>query len=473
MGDCIMSNIYYQAQAQRPAPHGIAIPPAIRLGYLPACLVVAVALLFARSAHAVPSFAQQTGLPCQQCHTVAYGPGLTDYGRQFKLNGYVFGDNKPLMPFSLMVQGGYSRTGADQPDVPAPNYKVNNNFSVDQVSLFVANRISSHVGVFAQITYNGIAHFTHLDNLDLRYAHPLNFGDTAVVAGVSVNNNPTVQDLWNSTPAWGFPYISSALAPTPSARPVIGGFGQAVLGATAFVSVNNRYYFEAGGYRGLSAQWLDKTGVGRDSSAHLSGVSPYWRAAVQFAGGPHSYSIGTFGMDNRIQPDPLAPQKDHFTDFGFDGTYQYAGSGRHVVAANVALIHERQNLDASFAAGGSDAISNSLQTFSIDLTYAFQRTWVGAVSAFTSSGTTNALLNSPAALSGSNNGSPDSSGYSVHAEYIPFGKLDSIARPWLNVRVGLQYITYTKFNGGNSNYDGFGRSAKDNNTTFAYFWVIL
>ncbi len=436
-------------------------------------LLAAAALLSSAPVKAVPSFAQQTGLPCQQCHTVAYGPALTEYGRQFKLNGYLFGSNKQLLPLALMVQGGYSHTSADQPDVPAPNYKVNNNFSVDQVSLFVAGRLTQHLGLFAQITYDGIAHVIAWDNLDLRYTRSLTVGSTAVVAGISVNNNPTIQDLWNSTPGWGFPYITSKLAPTPTAGPAIGGLAQTVLGATAFVSLNNRYYFEAGGYRGLSGKWLDKTGVGADASAHLSGLSPYWRAAAQFSAGPHSYSVGTFGMDNRVQPDPSMPEKDHYTDFGFDATYQYTGTGRHVVAANASLIHERQNLDASFAAGGSDAISNKLQTFNVDLTYAFQRTWVGAVSAFASSGTTNTALYAPGALSGSNNGSPDSSGYSLQAEYIPFGKLDSRGRPWLNVRLGLQYIAYTKFNGGNTNYDGFGRSAGDNNTTFAYFWVIL
>ena len=436
-------------------------------------LLAAAALLLSAPVKAVPSFAQQTGMPCQQCHSVAYGPALTDYGRQFKLNGYVFGDNKPLFPLALMVQGGFSHTKADQPDIPAPNYKVNNNFSVDQVSLFVANRITSHLGLFAQFTYDGINHFIHWDNLDLRYTRSLNVGNTAVVAGISVNNNPTIQDLWNSTPGWGFPYITSALAPRPAAGVAIGSLAQTVLGATAFVSLNNRYYFEAGGYRGLSGKWLDKTGVGADASPHLSGLAPYWRAAAQFSQGPHSYSVGTFGMDNKVQPDPSMPEKDHYTDFGFDATYQYAGTGRHVVAANASLIHERQNLDASFAAGGSDVVSNSLQTFNVDLTYAFQRTWVGAISAFTSSGTTNMALNPPGALSGSNNGSPDSSGYVLQAEYIPFGKLDSYGRPWLNVRLGLEYTAYTKFNGGNSNYDGSGRAAGDNNTTFAYFWVIL
>lgn len=440
-----------------------------RLRSLVLVLAALTALLVGTNARAVPSFAQQTGLPCQQCHTVAYGPALTEYGRQFKLNGYVFGEGQSLMPLALMVQGGYSRTRADQPDVPAPNYKVNNNFSVDQVSLFVASRITPHLGLFAQITYDGIGHVTAWDNLDLRYARSFTLGDNALVTGVSVNNSPTVQDLWNSTPTWGFPYISSALAPTPAAGPMIGGLGQTVLGATAFVSVNNRYYFEAGGYRGLSSKWLDKTGVGADASANLTGVSPYWRAAVQWSQGPQSYSVGTFGMENRVQADATMPEKDRYTDFGFDATYQYAGTGRHVLAANVSLIHERQQL----AAGESDAVNNSLQTFNADLTYAFQRTWVGAVSVFSTSGTTNTALNSPAPLSGSATGSPDSRGYSLQAEYIPFGKLNSYARPWLNVRVGLQYVAYTKFNGADSNYDGFGRSAGDNNTTFAYFWVIL
>ena len=431
------------------------------------------ALLFSGNALAVPSFAQQTGAPCSQCHTVGYGPALTDYGRQFKLNGYVFGDNKPLMPLALMVQGGYSHTSADQPDVPAPNYKVNDNFSVDQVSLFVASRITSHLGLFAQFTYDGINHFTHWDNLDLRYTRSFTVGDTAIVTGVSVNNNPTIQDLWNSTPGWGFPYISAALAPTPAAGPMIGGLAQTVLGATVFASVNNRYYLEAGGYRELSSNWLDKTGVGRDSTPNLTGVSPYWRAAVQFTEGVHSYSVGTFGMDTQVQPDPSMPEKDRYTDFGFDATYQYAGTGQHVLAANASLIHENQNLAASYAAGGSDAVGNDLQTFRVDLTYAFRRTWVGSVSTFVTSGSTNTALNPPGALSGSNNGSPDSNGYTLQAEYIPFGKLESFGRPWANVRLGLQYIAYTKFNGGTSNYDGFGRSAGDNNTTFAYFWVIL
>ena len=48
-----------------------------------------IALLLAlplTPAHAVPSFARQTGYTCAVCHTVF--PQLTAFGRNFKLHGY-------------------------------------------------------------------------------------------------------------------------------------------------------------------------------------------------------------------------------------------------------------------------------------------------------------------------------------------------------------------------------------------------
>src|ERR1035437_7618236 len=40
-------------------------------------------------ANALPSYARQTGQPCGTCHTDY--PGLTPYGRLFKLGGYTAG----------------------------------------------------------------------------------------------------------------------------------------------------------------------------------------------------------------------------------------------------------------------------------------------------------------------------------------------------------------------------------------------
>src|SRR4029077_14189165 len=41
----------------------------------------------ARESGAVPSFARKYGVSCSQCHSEY--PLLNDFGRQFKLNGYV------------------------------------------------------------------------------------------------------------------------------------------------------------------------------------------------------------------------------------------------------------------------------------------------------------------------------------------------------------------------------------------------
>ena len=56
-------------------------------------------------AHAVPSFARQTGSECAACHVGAYGPHLTPYGIRFKLGGYTDSDGKSgKVPLSAQVQ---------------------------------------------------------------------------------------------------------------------------------------------------------------------------------------------------------------------------------------------------------------------------------------------------------------------------------------------------------------------------------
>jgi hypothetical protein len=438
-------------------------------------VALCVIVLSSSYAHALPSFARQTGMPCAQCHTVAYGPALTAYGRQFKLNGYVWGDAKQVVPpIALMVQGGFTHTSKAQVDEPAPHFATNNNLSVDQVSAFYGGRITQHVGAFVQVTYSGEDRVTTWDNLDVRYARSTMMGNTSVVFGISVNNNPTVQDLWNSTPAWSYPYITSALAPTPAAAPMIaGGLAQLVLGATAYAMVDDHFYLEAGAYRGLSDRWLRNVGLGPDDNLHMDGLSPYWRATWQTDFRRHYFSAGVFGMNTKLHPDPSAPETDRFNDIGLDLTYQYTNDSGHGVSANFTVVHEKQSLDASYAAGNSAANFNHLNTANLDVTYAYRQTWVASVGLFDTSGSTDMGLYAPGPVSGSLTGSPDSRGYLVQLEYVPFGKLDSFASPWLNVRVGLQYTGYQRFNGAGANYDGFGRSASDNDTLFGFFWLAL
>src|SRR5690348_9162189 len=83
------------------------------------------ALCLAQQALAVPSFARQTGLACNACHTVA--PQLNAFGRFFKLHGYVLGPDKlsggsselsidKFPPLSAMIILSDSQTSKAQPD---------------------------------------------------------------------------------------------------------------------------------------------------------------------------------------------------------------------------------------------------------------------------------------------------------------------------------------------------------------------
>ncbi|MDA3889455.1 MAG: hypothetical protein PF443_11815, partial [Allgaiera sp.] len=56
-------------------------------------------------AHAVPSFARQTGMTCNACHTTI--PELTAFGRQFKMGGYTEKvDGAPKFPLAMWMIGG-------------------------------------------------------------------------------------------------------------------------------------------------------------------------------------------------------------------------------------------------------------------------------------------------------------------------------------------------------------------------------
>jgi hypothetical protein len=86
-------------------------------------------------------------------------------------------------------------------------------------------------------------------------------------------------------------------------------------------------------------------------------------------------------------------------------------------------------------------------------------------------GTTDPILFAPAPLTGSASGSPNSQAIIAQIDWTPFGNdTTHFGYPWLNVRVGLQYTYYLQFNGGTTNYDGFGRNASDNNTLLLFTW---
>ena len=120
-------------------------------------LYTAIGLSASPLAFALPSFAQQTGQPCAMCHVGGYGPQLTPFGRAFKLGGYTLAaPDTQSIPFAAMLVTSYTHTKTDQPDDAAPHAGPNNNFSLQEASLFYAGRIADHLGAFAQATYSDI-----------------------------------------------------------------------------------------------------------------------------------------------------------------------------------------------------------------------------------------------------------------------------------------------------------------------------
>ena len=176
------------------------------------CLAITPFVLVSPAA-AVPSFARQTGLACNACHT-AY-PQLNAFGREFKLNGYTFsGGSTKFPPLAAMLQPSFTHTSKAQSSAPTRHFGDNDNAALQQVSLFYGGAISDHLGAFSQITFDGVGRTIALDNTDVRYARTTTLGGEDIVVGATVNNNPTVQDLWNSSRSRRPPrHLSMAASP--------------------------------------------------------------------------------------------------------------------------------------------------------------------------------------------------------------------------------------------------------------------
>ena len=422
---------------------------------------------------AVPSFAVQTGMPCSACHVGGFGPQLTPLGHQFKLEGYTMraGDSFTV-PFSAMAVASFLHTQSDQAEPPAPHYGVNDNVTLDQVSLFAAGGIGDHFGGFSQFTYDGVGRAFSWDNLDLRAVDHVTIGGSDVLIGASLNNAPGVQDIWNTMPAWGFPYTDSDLAPAPAAGTIMAGaLAQSTLGVSAYVWWDNSIYTEAGLYWTPAHGFLRAMGADPDEGGgRIAGAAPYLRIAYQKDYGDQNFQFGAFGLFPSLYPggDRSTGMSDRYADIGLDGTYQFMGTGENIYEIQAIFTHERQSLDATYALEGSANAHNTLNDFRLDGSYYWHNEIGGSVQYFNTWGSTDAVL-----YGGSLTGTPDSSGVLFQIDGTPFGNEPSSLGPRFNLRVGIQYRIYAKFDGASTNYDGLGHNASDNNTLRIFAWLAL
>jgi len=420
------------------------------------------------NAHAVPSYSRQTGLACANCHYAP--PELNAFGRRFKLEGYTFvtkaeiSDDKKdhnsalhlleVFPISLIFDTSFTSTKSPQPGTQ------NGNFEFPQAfSFFLAGRWADHVGSFMQVTYDAQADHFSWDNTDIRYANSNgHLWGKSLTFGTTLNNNPTVEDLWNSTPAWGFPFTGSDTAPSPSAAAIINGsLAQDVAGVGGYGLWNDHWYLAGTIYRSEHIG-SSQPNAGAGAAYNIRGLAPYWRAAYTTSMKNSELEVGTYGIHMKSTPGAVTGLMDGYTDWAADFQYDRIVPKwkNDVISFRGSYIRENSSQLATFNAGGAAFASHHLNTVQTNLEYHYGTRLSATVAYFNVTGTTDPLLFAQAAVSGSANGSPASNGYILNVSWWPQQNIDLAA----------QYTGYGKFNGASTNYDGAGRDATGNNSVY-------
>jgi hypothetical protein len=314
--------------------------------------------------------------------------------------------------------------------------------------------------------------------MEIRYSDRYIDAHNDLIFGISANNNPGLADPWNTAGAW----IQYVPVPSPTSSSFIDGntpfpglaAGGNLAGITAYAYWNQLLYVELGGYRtanGLSS--FMSAGVPDDEKTQMQGTNPYWRVALSHSWGAHNIMVGTSGMVADIYDDPLDTSDPasihHFRDVGFDSQYQY-NLDPHSVTAQLAYTRDEHRYPVYLANqpmedvnGGPLADTNSSDTTKIlreKVTYVYMARYGGSVAHFNQTGTTNSALYDPTPVYGNVSGNPAIGGWTLEAFWIPVQYM----------RIGVQYTSYSKFNGASDNYDGFGRNAGDNDSLFFYLW---
>jgi len=389
-------------------------------------------------AQAVPSFARQTNLPCQSCHTVF--PELTPFGRSFKMHGYTMTNVtqvdaedaelniNQLPPLSAMLQ-----VSATDARIATPSTNVD---LPDQLSLFYAGEISSNIGAFIQITMEGSTGTFAMDNTDIRYADEAG----AVTYGVTLNNTPTVQDVWNSTQAWGYPFTHGAEVTTPA----INSLGGVVAGLGGYADWGNGIYTELTLYRDTGTFDAGDSGLASSAitDARVNGLAPYWRLAWEntFDSGDR-LMLGTYGMNTTLYeldtstPTPsVSGPHDQYTDVAVDAQYEHA-MGKDSISAHATYTTEDQTLDYS-----SPGDNPTLKSTRLDGTYHWDHLAAATLAYISNTGF---------------NGAYDDTAWTAQLSYLP----------WQNTKLTLQYVAYTKL-------AGITDAVSDNNTTLLQGWFM-
>jgi len=454
-----------------------------------AALVAAGLALSPNPASALPSFARQTGQPCAACHNGAY-PQLTPFGRRFKLEGYTLGgtrcgnsasadakaaappskvgandkaaanagDDYPQIPIAVMALPTYEHYRNDLPDKP-DHGRTNDNAMMQELSVFYGGQVYCQLGAFIQGTREPADRRTFLDQTDIRYADKTKLAGIDLTYGVTLNNNPSVQDVWNTTPTWGYPWIGAAYGAEAPGTMIEGEFEGRVVGSGAYIFANDMFYAEISAYGTMDTNTIQAVGLeaGDETVSRFDGLAPYWRAALEKNWDDYSLMVGTFGMTADIAPDGVqGGPTDRKTDVGFDAQFQYTHDV-HFFTGRFSYIREWQDLNASSVLSGTNA-KDDLESWKVSATYSYNSTYTITGAYLNVQGSSDAGLY--------DSGSPDTSGWIVDVGYSPWSNAGPSAWPWLNTRLGLTYTHFDKVEGVTSGIEG-------NDTLLLYSWTAF
>ncbi len=462
----------------------------LRLGAVAAFVLGGPALMLASPpAQAVPSFARQTGLACEACHTIP--PELTPFGRRFRLNAYTMTTRPPLVNdiddhkrntvwltdlpgISILLQATYDHWDRPPPDSTQPSPAKSQSDTLQfpqQFSFIYGGAVSDHFGAWLQVTYLQNTGTFGIDNSEVRYSDHTENNDW--LWGLSLNNNPSFQDVWSTGEAYGIPYFPtqtlwSATQPiggTGPRSPLFTQFPGLAAGLSAYVWYKDSVYLELSDYHSAKSG----SAIANEDSSNLNvgggtidSFAPYWRAGYERDWGYHSAFIGTSGMYTKFVPYEFAGQTvnpgfvNRYLDLSVDWQYQYNGQ-HNIVTFLGHYTHENQENDPGLVSTYFTNPTDHLNQFQATAEYYRDRTFGGMVSFRRTTGTTDVAFNG-------GDGSPASQFEVFELDYLP----------WFNVRFLLQYNVYQVLKNNQNPFFLAGSpnpKASDNNTWVLGMWM--
>jgi len=467
-------------------------------------------LAFSAPAEAIPLFARQTGHNCQACH-ISY-PELTAYGREFKLNGYTFGEGQKV-PLAVAFMAEYAHIGDNTNHADGSTVCPSCDKSeLVQWSIFYGGKLTENLGMFGQYTFVGAPFDAYSDswtgaedNTEVRYVHRFSSGSGTLepdtVVGIDVNNNMTMEDVWNAgAGAWRFPWFPYGAGTHPQAGfgPVAATYlddgnaqgtagAQREVGIGAYMWWHKTIYAELSFYRqpwgmfswlvnGSNAQFNSLGAPNDTPSDIIDGWAPYLRLAYSHDWGYNSFEVGFLGIDAKsFFCNPTSGSvcvgatgaTDHYRDYEFDAQYQYNKGEPWVFSAAASYTHESRDQTpfvnaVNYGLPAPLASNSSLTVNELNMrgTLYYERKYGVTLSYNQYTGTSDPILYGQGAPGGSATGSPTTDWWILELNYLPLQDL----------RFSLAYFDYTKLNGGSSNFDGFGNNASGQNMFYVALW---